>query len=63
MNEIPSTSKLSLSSLPDDAIYSILRHVKSANEVQKLRGVSKKIKRVIHSRSYGLSRPKVDTLK
>jgi hypothetical protein len=60
---LPSTSKqLTLNSLPDDAIYSILKQIKSSNEVQKLKGVSKRFRRIIHNRGYGLFRPKIDTM-
>uniref|UniRef100_A0AC34FPV0 F-box domain-containing protein n=1 Tax=Panagrolaimus sp. ES5 TaxID=591445 RepID=A0AC34FPV0_9BILA len=59
---LPSTSKLTINSLPDDAIYSILKQIKSPNEVQKLKGVSKRLGRIIHSRGYGLARPKIDSM-
>lgn len=59
---LASTSKLSINALPDDAIYSILKQIKSSNEVQKLKGVSKKFRRIIHNRGYGLARPKIDSM-
>uniref|UniRef100_A0A7E4V5A8 F-box domain-containing protein n=1 Tax=Panagrellus redivivus TaxID=6233 RepID=A0A7E4V5A8_PANRE len=61
----PSTSQsspASIEKLNEDALAEVLKHIRSHNDIIRLRGVSKKFKKVIHSRANTFARPKVDAL-